>query len=62
MKKNYIRPGMDIVTLRTSTSVLEVISADPTQYTDENFSRYRNRKIWDDEEDEEEEDEEEDWY
>jgi hypothetical protein len=57
MKKNYIRPGMDIVTLRTATSVLEVISADPTQYTDENFSRYRNRKIWDDEEDEDE-----DWY
>lgn len=60
MKKNYIRPRMDIVTLRTATSVLEVISADPTQYTNENFSRYRNRKIWDDEEDEE--DEEEDWY
>ena len=57
MKKNYIRPRMDIVTLRTATGVLEVISADPTQYTDENFSRYRNRKIWDDEEDEEE-----DWY
>ena len=48
---------MDIDTLRTATGVLEVISADPTQYTDENFSRYRNRKIWDDEEDEEE-----DWY
>lgn len=60
MKKNYIRPRMDIVTLRTATSVLQVISADPTQYTDENFSRYRNRKNWDDEDEEEEE--EEYWY
>ena len=51
---------MDIVTLRTATSVLQVISADSTQYTDENFSRYRNRKNWDDEDEEEEE--EEYWY
>ena len=57
MKKNYIKPAVLISELHLNVNVLQSISADPTQYTDENFSRYRNRKIWDDEEDEEE-----DWY
>jgi hypothetical protein len=57
MKKNYITPAVLITDLRTSGSVLYSMSADPTLTTEDNFSRYRNRRIWDDEEEDENE-----WY